>query len=247
MRNFSATIQYDGTRYSGWQRQGNTDNTIEHRIGAVLATMTNADGIVELHGSGRTDGGVHALGQVANFHIDTRKEPEEICVYMNKYLPEDIRILDVKEVSTRFHARLNAKQKTYLYRIDNNVKADVFLRKYTYWDEEKIDVDTMKSLVPVFLGEHDFISFSDMKKGKKSSVRNIYDIKIYKENGIIHIEYTGNGFLYHMVRKLTAAFLSVGKGEYSVEDIKNILDLKDRQVFKATAPAKGLTLVKVEY
>ena len=247
MKNFSATIQYDGTRYSGWQRQGNTDNTIESKISMVLTTMIDSDVPVEIHGSGRTDAGVHAFGQVANFHIDTDMTCENIREYMNRYLPEDINILDVKEVDTRFHARLNAKEKTYLYRIDNNKKADVFLRRFTHWSPDTYDIDKMKELIYVFLGQHDFRSFSDMKSNKKSTVRDIYSIRIFEHDGIIHIEYTGNGFLYHMVRKITAAFMEVGLGVKTIDDIKDILEKQDRQAFKSMAPAKGLALMKVMY
>ena len=246
-KNYCVKIQYDGTKYSGWQRQGNTDNTIENKISMVLTAMVEKDSLVEVHGSGRTDAGVHAFGQVANFHIDTDMNCREICSYMNKYLPDDIRILETKEVTDRFHARLNAKQKTYLYRIDNNIKADVFLRKYTWWNPDEINMDRMFKLREIFLGEHDFISFSDVKNNKKSTVRTIYDIKIHKTDGIINIEFTGNGFLYHMVRKLTAAFVEVGLGKCLVEDMQEILSMQDRQAFKSIAPAKGLTLVGVMY
>ncbi len=246
-KNIFIKIQYDGTRYSGWQRQGNTDNTIEAKISSVLSMMLGQDELIEIHGSGRTDAGVHAMGQVANFHVDTELSPEEIMSYLNKYLPEDIRVISAGEASSRFHSRLNAKKKTYVYKIDNGSKADVFMRKYTWHIQEKLDVPMMIELVNVFKGEQDFASFTDAKAGKKSTVRRIDDITISCNEDIISIEFTGNGFLYHMVRKLTAAFVEVGLSNKTVNEIKEALYKKDKNSFKFIAPAKGLMLKEVLY
>ena len=239
-RNICIILQYDGTRYSGWQRQGNTDNTIEGKLQNILCSMTDGQNI-EIHGSGRTDAGVHAVGQVANFHIDTDMTDEEVKAYFNKFLPSDIKVLTVNTVNDRFHSRLNAKE------IDNSDKADVFMGRYTWWYNRKLDIELMRKVADVFIGEHDFMSFSDMKNNKKSTVRTIYNIKITQKDDIISIEYTGNGFLYHMVRKLSAALVEVGSNNISIQQIIDILEKKDRQAFKLLAPAKGLTLMEVRY
>lgn len=245
-KNILITLQYDGTRYSGWQRQGNTDNTIEGKISSVLKTMLKSERDIEIHGSGRTDAGVHARGQMANFRIDTQKEPWEIKAYLNKYLPEDINVIDACEVDKRFHARLSAKGKEYVYTIDTSPKADVFMRKYAWHYYFSLDIDKIKSVVGIFIGEHDFASFSDIK-GKKSTVRRIDDIIIKQDNNIIDITFVGEGFLYHMVRKLTAAIVMIGTGEMTKEQLIDILGRKDRKAFAMLAPAKGLCLNRVYY
>lgn len=245
-KNILICIEYDGSRYSGWQRQGNTDNTIEDKIGACLNRMCNYSQNIEIHGSGRTDMGVHASGQMANFHIETELSCEDMVSYLNEYLPEDIRILWAKQVEDRFHARLSATGKTYSYTVDNGQKANVFYRRYAWHYKDSLNVDKMREASEILIGEHDFRSFSDMKT-KKSSVRRISDISIIKENNIITITFKGNGFLYHMVRKLTAALVEAGAGHLSCRDIIDILDKKDRQAFKEVAPAKGLCLSKVDY
>lgn len=246
-KNIFITLQYDGTRYSGWQRQGNTDNTIEHKLNACLSAMTGDGQAIEIQGSGRTDAGVHAMGQTANFHIDTDKSPEEIMCYMNTYLPEDIKVLSACYAEQRFHARLNAVGKTYLYRIDNSAKPDVFTKRYCWANSERLDTDCMRELAEVFLGKHDFMSFSDMKSNKKSTVRTVSNIRIFKENDIISIEFNGDGFLYHMVRKMTAAIVEAGAGRMTAQDAVFIMNKKDRQAFKGLAPARGLMLMKVLY
>lgn len=246
-KNICIHIQYDGTAYSGWQRQGNTKNTIENKISVCLSRILNSDNLIEIHGSGRTDAGVHAYCQVANFHIDTDMTPGIIMDYLNKYLPEDIRIIKAFYVDERFHSRLSAVRKKYIYRIDNSKKADVFMRKYAHHISDVLDVDKMKESAKLLVGTHDFMSFSDMKNSKKSTVRTIYDIDIKCNNNNIFIEYEGNGFLYHMVRKLTAAIIEIGLGNMTSEDISVIFEKKDRHAFKLLAPAKGLMLMSVGY
>lgn len=245
-KNILITLQYDGTRYSGWQRQGNTDNTIETKISLVLKNMLDLDYNVEIHGSGRTDSGVHAMGQTANFHINTDKEPSEIKDYLNRYLPEDIKVIEACVVDKRFHARLSVKKKEYVYSIDTSDKADVFTRKYSWNYSHFLDVDKMQSAVNILVGRHDFASFSDMK-GKKSTVRTIENISIEKDNNYIRITFLGEGFLYHMVRKLTAAIVMIGTGDLTEEQLIDILNKKDKKAFSMLAPAKGLCLKRVYY
>lgn len=247
MKNYLMTIQYDGTRYSGWQRQGNTGNTIENKLCEVLSKMIFNRYDVEIHGSGRTDAGVHAKGQKANVKLSTDYTEEEIKTYMNKYLPADISVLDIEIVPDRFHARLLAKEKIYEYSIDVSQKADVFLRKYSWNIYRELNIDLMKNAALCLMGEHDFRGFSDMKKDRKSSVRTIYNIEITKKANLIKIRYTGDGFLYHMVRKLTAFLVDVGLGISGLEDIQVIFDTADKSAYKKMAPAQGLCLLEVHY
>ena len=245
LTNFKMIIQYDGTRYSGWQKQGNTDNTIQGKLEAVLKKMTGED--IEIHGSGRTDAGVHALGQVANFKSDTQKSTKEIQSYINEYLPLDIRVISVDKANPRFHARLNACKKHYRYTIDNRETAGVFLRKYMTRSTEKYNIDNMRKAASFLIGEHDFKSFCDNKRMKKSTVRTIEKIEISDNDGILTMDFYGNGFLYHMVRILTGTLLNVGTGKLKPDDIINIIDAKSREAAGFTASPQGLMLVEVTY
>lgn len=247
MTNFKLTIQYDGTRFSGWQKQGNTDNTIQGKLENILSKMTDEE--IEIHGSGRTDAGVHAIKQIANFKTNSvlSDSETEIRDYLNKYLPLDIRVLDVMTVDNRFHARLNAKGKHYRYTIDNGDVANVFQRKYMTRLTENYDIDAMKKAAGLLIGEHDFKSFCDNKRMKKSTIRKISDIQINNSDGIITIDFYGNGFLYHMVRILTGTLLMVGTHEISCDDILTIIEKKSRDAAGFTAPPQGLCLVEVDY
>jgi len=243
--NYRLLLQYDGTKLNGWQKQGNTDNTIQGKLEAILERMYGE--VIELHGSGRTDAGVHALGQVANFHAPVRFSSEEIRNTLNEYLSKDIRVLKVEAVDERFHARLTAKEKTYEYRIDNGEIADVFLRKYTMREEAPLDLSAMRRAAEYFKGTHDFKTFCANKKMKKSTVRTITDIIIEKKEGIVYLRYTGDGFLYNMVRILTGTLIEVGRGKRCPEEMPGILKALDRGAAGFTAPAQGLFLVHVSY
>ena len=249
MRNYKLILQYEGTRYQGWQRQESTGNTIQGKLEALLTKMTGAP--VEIQGSGRTDAGVHALGQVANFHADITMSPEEVRDYMNRYLPEDIAVIQAEEVPERFHSRLNARGKTYRYQIVNGKVPSVFDRRYSWYIEEPLDTEAMKRAAAYLTGTHDFQAFTSAKKGKKSTVRTIDSICITTErcagNDKIILSFSGDGFLYHMVRILTGTLVEVGKGLRAPEDIPGLLEQKDRQQSGALAPAQGLTLVEVRY
>jgi tRNA pseudouridine38-40 synthase len=238
-------IQYDGTRYDGWQKQGNTGNTIQAKIEQVLERMTGKE--VEIHGSGRTDAGVHALGQVANAHLDTKLSVQEIRDYVNRYLPEDILVLEAEEVSDRFHSRLNASEKIYTYYVDMAKKSDVFKRKYVYTLGEALDVNAMKTAAGYLCGTHDFKSFCTGKTGKKSTVRTIWEIHIQPVGSVVEMRFCGNGFLYNMVRILSGTLIEVGMGKREPESMAAILDAKDRQQAGFTAPAEGLFLTAVHY
>jgi len=244
MRNYKLTIQYDGTRYNGWQRQGNTPNTIQEKFEMVLSRMCEKP--IEIFASGRTDAGVHAERQIANFKCDTELSCEEIHAYLNRYLPEDIRVTDVTEVEERFHSRLHAVSKTYEYRIATR-KPDVFQRKYVYLTEKLPDIAVMQESAKLFLGKHDFKGFSSVGKTKKSTERTIHSIAITETDGIISIRINGSGFLYHMVRIIAGTLLELGSGERSMESIRQVFEERDRKKAGATLPACGLKLMEVLY
>ena len=221
MRNIKMTIRYDGSRYKGFQRLKDNNMTIQGKIEDVLSKIVNEN--IEIIGSGRTDMGVHAYGQVANFKTNSNLSIEKMKSYLYEYLPEDIVITNIEEVSERFHSRYNAKSKVYLYKIYNNKFHDPFLRKYTTHIAKNLDIELMKEASKYFIGEHDFTSFASSKSKKKSNVRTIYSINIIENNGLIEIYFEGNGFLYNMVRIMTGALIDVGQKKMTPEDIKLIL------------------------
>ncbi len=245
MLNYKITVQYDGTRYNGWQRLGNDANTIQGKIEDILSKMVGHR--VEINASGRTDKGVHALGQVANFKINTDLTLNEIKDYLNRYLPEDIAVTDICQVDDRFHSRLCVKSKTYVYRINNSNVPNVFGHKYMYTVEEKLDLDAMRKTAVLFEGTHDFIGFSSLKKNKKSTVRTIYKISVDKVDDEITITVNGNGFLYNMVRIIAGTILEVGLGKRTPESVLEIFEHKVRSEAGKTLPAKGLTLLDIDY
>jgi tRNA pseudouridine38-40 synthase len=244
MKNYKMILQYDGTRYDGWQKQGNTANTIQQKLETLLSDLVKHS--VEVFGSGRTDTGVHAYGQVANARLLWDKSEEELLWAINDRLPEDIAVLHVEEVPLRFHSRLNARSKRYCYRIWNSRRPPVFQRKTVFWCKEALDVEKMREASSCFLGRHDFKNFSSAK-GKKSTVRTIYNIDILQQEEEIQISFHGDGFLYHMVRILTGTLIEVGEGNRTIESIAKVFQEGTRQDAGFTAPAKGLALMEVFY
>lgn len=245
MNNYKIVLQYEGTKYQGWQKQDKTDNTIQGKLEALISKMVGYE--VEVNGSGRTDAGVHARGQIANFKLEKPYSPSEIVIYMNRYLPEDIRVIECREVDERFHSRLNSKRKTYSYRIWNDEIANVFERRFTWQVPDKLDVDAMKKASEILLGTHDFKAFTSSKKGNKSTVRTISKIEIIKNGSMIAMMFHGDGFLYHMVRIITGTLVEVGLSKRSVESVKDTLESLDREHAGMLAPALGLCLENVEY
>lgn len=243
LKNYKITAQYDGTKYNGWQKQGNTKNTIQHKFEDVVQKMCGTN--VEINASGRTDAGVHALCQVANFKCSVDMTSQEIMDYINKYLPEDILVTSVCVADDRFHARLNAVSKTYQYTIATQ-KPDVFIRKYVYKTDSVPDVSKMKKASKMFLGTHDFKGFCS-DKTKKSTVRTINFIDIEHNNGIIKIIVNGSGFLYNMVRIIAGTLLDIGLGKLNESIIEEVFKTKDRSKGGTTLPAKGLILKEVLY
>lgn len=245
MRNFRIILQYEGTKYQGWQKQESTDNTIQGKLENILSKMSGTS--VEVHGAGRTDAGVHAKGQVAHFKVDTDMSEVQMLQYLNRYLPEDIGVISLKEAGERFHARLNAIGKIYQYRIINSDIPYVFERRYVHVVEKQLDLQKMRKAADILEGTHDFKAFTSTKKGKKSTVRNIESITIEKNKDEITLTYKGDGFLYHMVRILTGTLIEVGLGERSAESVSETLKSMERKNAGILAPAKGLTLMEVLY
>ncbi len=241
--NYKIALEYEGTRYNGWQRQVSTPNTIQGIIEEAIKNVTGEE--IEINGSGRTDAGAHALGQVANFKLNG--EYDELMDRLNEALPADIRILSCEAADERFHARLNAKAKTYVYKIDTAKKVNVFTRRTVNHFPYDIDIEKMREAAEMLKGKKDFKAFCSNKRTKKSTVRNIYSIDIEKRGSEITFTYRGNGFLYNMVRILTGTLLEVGIGKINVNEIEDIIKSGDRSRAGMTMPPRGLALVSVEY
>lgn len=244
MNNYKFRVAYDGTRYSGWQRQGNTTSTIQYKLEHAISSLLGEE--IEVSGSGRTDAGVHALGQVGNFRTTKRIQTNDFCAKLNEVLPEDIAVSDMVLASERFHARLSAKEKTYCYTIRNSTASDVFRRKYEYKLSDKLNLEAMQAAADLLIGTHDFKGFSSGHT-KKSTVRHIRSIDVKKDGDRIELVFTGNGFLYNMVRILTGTLIEVGRGTRSPESVLEVLETKDRTKAGFTAPPQGLYLMDVQY
>ena len=244
MRNIRLDICYDGSKYRGWQRLTNTENTIQAKLEKALSRILEEP--IEITGSGRTDAGTHAMRQVANFHCNSTMPTEEILLQLRKYLPEDIGIYSCKNVSPRFHARLNAKTKTYRYRVWYSQDPCVFDRKFVYVCPGVFDMDAMERAADYYIGEHDFSAFCANKNMKKSTIRYIESFRIQKTNHEIIFEVTGNGFLHHMVRIMVGTLLEVGRGERSAESIPALFGAP-RCESGELIPSCGLCLMEVTY
>ena len=244
MRNLRLDICYDGTRYRGWQRLSNSDATIQGKIEQCLCRILGEE--IEISGSGRTDAGVHARGQVANFHCESEMSAQEILSKLRQYLPEDIGILSCKDCSPRFHARLNAKEKTYRYRIWNSDTPCVFERRFVTVMPEKLDLHAMAEAAGLLEGEHDFSAFCGNPKFKKSTVRFIRSIGIRRVGNELQLTFTGNGFIHNQVRILVGTLVEVGRGERQADSIPELFGGK-RSDAGFLAPAQGLCLEEVSY
>ena len=243
--NYKLILQYDGSRYDGWQKQGNTDNTIQGKLETILTRFAGVP--TEVHGAGRTDAGVHALGQVASVKLPCSPSAEEVMDYLNRYLPEDIAVVSAQRADDRFHARLSAVGKVYRYELRLGSAPNVFRRKYQYRVEEPLDLEAMKQAAALLTGTHDYKAFCSNKRYKKSTVRTVSAIEIQTDGSDLSITFRGNGFLYNMVRILTGTLLEVGLGQRKAEEMPGILTSLDRTQAGKTAPAQGLVLVQVEY
>lgn len=239
-------MEYDGSRYHGWQRlgKGESENTIENKLLELIKKMTDED--VELNCGCRTEVGVHAYAQIANFKTKSGMKLYEIKNYFNRYLPMDIAVIEVEEAPERFHAALNAKSKTYLYRIAIGDVPSVFDRKYTYYCFKMPDIVSMREGARKLLGKHDFKDFSTVKKSK-STVKEIHSIDIYQDSKEIQITIRANDFLHNMARMLVATLLDIGLGARKVGEIEEILDPNSTLTASAPASAQGLFLQEIEY
>lgn len=244
MRNVRLDLCYDGTRYRGWQRLSNTDNTIQAKIETVLSRILSEE--IEITGSGRTDAGTHAMRQVSNFHCQSSMPCDEILAQLRRYLPEDIGVYSCKNVSPRFHARLNAKTKTYVYHVWNSEEPCVFERRYIYVDARPLDLCAMQRAAVHFLGQHDFSAFCANKNIKKSTVRYIESLTIKQDGHHLYFTVCGNGFLHHMVRIMVGTLLEVGAGLRDADSIPDLFGAV-RADAGALIPACGLTLKEVTY
>ncbi len=244
MRNIKITIEYDGKDFNGWQKQPNKLN-IQGEIERAIEEITGEK--VDLIASGRTDAGVHALAQVANFKIEKDIPIEKIPYALNSKLKKSIRVKSAEEVDEKFHSRYTCKRKTYRYVINNSLQGTAIYRNLQYHFPEKLDEEKMNKGIKYLIGEHDFKSFKASGTSSKSSVRTIYDAKVTREGEIVTIELTGNGFLYNMVRIISGTLVDVGIGKIKPEEVKEILEAKDRLKAGKTLPPTGLYLVDVKY
>ena len=244
MRNIKLTIEYDGKDFNGWQKQPNKLN-IQGTIEKAIQELTGED--VELNASGRTDAGVHALNQVANFKTNSNIPIEKIAIALNSKLKKSILIKNAEEVDEMFHSRLTCKRKTYRYVINNSKYGTAIYRTMECHIPQKLDFEKMQKAAKYFEGEHDFKAFKASGTSSKSSVRTIYKANVFKEGEKIYIELTGNGFLYNMVRIISGTLVDVGLGNIAPEQIPNIINEGKRQNAGKTLPAHGLFLVSVEY
>lgn len=243
MRTYKIIIAYDGSRYQGWQRQALTDRTIQQVLEESAGELLGYP--VELSGSGRTDGGVHARGQVASMKVAGLLEGSFMEEW-NHILPEDIRVLDLILMPGSFHARYSAVGKRYCYLVDTREVPSVFHRRYACHYPKTLNVNAMRAASGLLVGTHDFTAFTD-DKSEKSKVRTIYGIEIAVAGPLVELSFCGTGFLYHMVRILTGTLLQIGIGEKSVDDIPKMLEQKERSLSGFLAPAKGLCLEEVYY
>lgn len=244
MKNIKLVIEYDGTAYCGWQVQKNApsiEGTIEELLGKILKEK------VDVIGSGRTDSGVHALGQVASFKTESSMNPNEILQALNSMLPEDIVVLDAEDVDEKFNARTSAKRKHYRYVINNSKLPSALNANREYHYKYYLDVEMMRLAAKDIVGEHDFKAFMSSGSNIENTTRTIYDVNINTLNGRIIIDVIGNGFLYNMVRIIVGTLLDIGNGRLDICTINNMISTGDRSLGGKTVPSQGLYLANVEY
>ena len=244
MRNIKLTIEYDGKEFGGWQKQPSKLN-IQGEIERAIKDITGEE--VGLIGSGRTDSGVHSVGQVANFKTSSIIPIEKIAIAINANIKKSIRIKSAEEVEESFHSRYNCKKKTYRYTINNSKYGTALYRGMEYHVSQELNIEAMEKAIKCFVGEHDFAGFKASGTSTKSSIRTIYKAKLKKDGEKIYIEFTGNGFLYNMVRIIAGTLVDVGIGKTNPDDIPEIIDSKDRTRGGKTLPAHGLCLMEVDY
>ena len=244
MRNLKLTLAYDGTRLVGWQRQAEGDS-VQGLLEEALARFEGAH--VTVHGAGRTDAGVHALGQVASAQVTCGHDLATLTRALNAQLPPDVRVLAVDEVDPDFHARFSARAKTYRYQIRHGTTADPFERAFVWHLPERLDVEAMRTAASVFVGTHDFAAFRSVGSGTADSVRTITRSELDDAQGRLTYEVAGNGFLRHMVRAIVGTLVEVGQGIRQADTMSSLLQGSARRDAGKTAPPQGLFLVRVDY
>ena len=244
MRNVRIDLCYEGTKYKGWQRLPNSALTIQGKLEQTLSRILQEE--IEVIGCGRTDAGTHARYYVANFHCESTMDCEDIKEQLCRYLPEDIGIYSVRNVSERFHARLNAKTKTYRYRVWRSEKPCIFERKYVLIDRRPVDISAVRKAAEYLVGEHDFSAFCANKNMKKSTVRYIEKLTVTEQADELIFEVTGNGFLHHMVRIIVGTLLEVGREERNAQQIPELFGAAREQAGELVTAA-GLCLMEVNY
>lgn len=245
MNNYGFTVSYDGSRYEGWQRQTRTRETIQGKLEETLEKVTGER--AQVIGAGRTDAGVHARGQYANVHLEGTYPTEKLQDAWNRALPDDISIHHLEGKEDRFHSRFSAKAKHYCYRIRMASEKDVFARRFVWQLEEKLDVEAMKKGASLLCGTHDYTSFCSNRHMRKSAVRTVEDVILTVENGELHIDFWGDGFLQNMIRIMVGTLVEMGEGKRKAETIPAVLEARDRSQAGFTAPPQGLCLVEVIY
>ena len=244
-KNFKLTIEYDGTNYHGWQRQPNSPS-VQQTIEAAVETMTHRK--ITLIGSGRTDAGVHALGQTANFACETRLEPHELQKGLNSLLPDDIVIRQCLPVSPQFHARYDVKSKRYRYCILNRALPAAIGRQYAWWIRSELDIGAMQQAADLIVGEHDFKAFKASDSPRAHTRRHILQARwAHQESDRLTFDICANGFLRYMVRNIVGTLVEVGRNKITPVQFREILNSMDRAQAGATAPAHGLFLIEVSY
>ncbi|MBU3113795.1 tRNA pseudouridine(38-40) synthase TruA [Clostridium lacusfryxellense] len=245
MRNLKMILEYDGSRYKGWQKQEDNDLTVQGKIQSVLSKMTGES--IEVAGCDRTEVGVHAENYIANFHTDKDLSIDSIMEYLCEFLPDDIAVKNIVEASEKFHAGYNIKSITYVYKINNNELRDVFNRKFVYHSEAELNLDDMRIAAQHLVGTHDFQGFATIAANTKSTVETINYINITEDKGIVEIEVNGNQFLWNMLRIIIASLIDIGEGKLTVMDIETLLTEKTESKYTLMAKTKGLSLRNVEY
>ncbi len=244
MRNICAKVSYDGTAFNGFQSQP-YGRTVQEEIEKAIKKLSKEEIIII--GSGRTDAGVHAEGQVFNFHTNSTIPTDRWAIALNTRLPKDIIIVAAWDVPEDFHARRSAKRKTYRYTIDTGKFPNVFGRQYRFHHPTRLDYDAMSEGLSYLVGEHDFTSYTSIHSTKPHHIRTIYSAELSREGAFWHMHITGNGFLYNMVRVIMGTLLWVGEGKLKPKDMQAILEGRDRALAGPTAMPHGLVLVDVEY